>query len=150
MPALQFKKATDTEQFFSVYKSCLHHHIDAVFGWDEAFQRDLFATSYEADWLYWIYRDGVRVGMVCFKAVEDAFHVHLLLIFPSFQRQKLGLLSMEKIHKLAREEKRHRVTLSSFRRNQDALTFYQKLGYTIIEEEEHFVSMTCRLNTRIS
>jgi ribosomal protein S18 acetylase RimI-like enzyme len=54
---------------------------------------------------------------------------------------------MRDIQDLAIKEKRETITLSSFRRNQPAIAFYQRLGYQITDDSEaDFVSMSLRIN----
>lgn len=78
------------DSLFSVVKQAIYAHVDAVFGWNDDVQRKRLMNDYEPNWFNWIYQEGQRVGMLCFKAYDNALHVHLLVVFPEFQNQKLG------------------------------------------------------------
>jgi ribosomal protein S18 acetylase RimI-like enzyme len=53
---------------------------------------------------------------------------------------------MSRIHEKAHQEQRNQVTLSSFRSNIRAISFYQSLGYQIVDDnDEDFVGMALYL-----
>ncbi len=78
------------DSLFSVVKQALYSHVDTVFGWSDDFQRKRLKDDYDPNWFNWIYQGGKCVGMLCFKPYDNSLHVHLLVIFPEFQNQKLG------------------------------------------------------------
>lgn len=135
----------DSEQRFEVVKQGLFTHVDRVFGWDDAFQRDRLENDYQADWFHWIKLDEKKVGLVCFKPYENAYHIHLLVVRAGFQSLGIGLQVMSYLHRLAKREGKTHITLSSFIDNSSAISFYQKLGYQITESEENFVTMSMSL-----
>lgn len=83
--------------------------------------------------------------MLCFKPYDNALHVHLLIVFPEFQNQKLGGRVMNMVHEIAREQGRSDVTLSSFTRNEPAVRFYKSLGYKVTESDENFLSLSLQV-----
>ena len=134
--------AQETALRFSVIKDALHEHIDAVFGWDDDFQRHRLNEEYDPAWFHWVYHEEQRVGLFCFKPYDNAYHVHFLVILPNFQNQGLGKTTMDYLHQLAQAEQRKSITLSSFIRNKKALTFYKRLGDEITHIEKDFYSLT--------
>lgn len=144
---IEFKpiKESEYDSLFQVVKEGLYHHIDAVFGWDDEFQHSRLRNSYQFDWFYWVYCQGKKVGMLCYKPYDNAMHVHLLVIFPSMRGQSYGSRIMEKIKVDAICEQREKITLSSFIVNQQAVRFYQTLGYQITDREEDFYTFALQL-----
>lgn len=130
------------DQLFFAMKQGLFPYIDAVFGWDDDFQKKRLLNEYQPDWFYWIKQGSVLVGLLCFKPYDHAYHVHFLIVFPEYQAKGVGTAVMDYVHTLAKEEGRKEVTLSSFRSNKNALRFYKKLGYQTIQEDEHFLSLS--------
>ena len=126
---------------FSLVKRELYSYIDAVFGWDDTFQRRRLETEYQADWFYWVYTGNERAGMVCFKPYNNAYHIHFLVLEPERQCRGIGRLVMEYLHKLAYQEQRECITLSSFVQNSRAISFYKNLGYQVTDSEDDFVFM---------
>ncbi|SON52869.1 GNAT family N-acetyltransferase [Vibrio tapetis] len=141
---LEFRTVAQDEwlQLFTVVKAGLYHHVDAVFGWDDDFQKQRLIDDYQPEWFFWVYQDGVKVGLVCYKPYEDAFHVHLLIILKEHQGKAIGGRVMAKIETQAHAENKKRITLSSFRRNRGAIKFYQNLGYQRVNDEADFVTLS--------
>lgn len=133
---------SEFEGVFAVVKQGIYPYVEAVFGWDDEFQRERLASAYQPQWFSWIQQDGERVGLLCSKPYDDGLHVHLLIIFPRYQGRKLGTTVMDRLHREARSEGRCRVTLSSFSCNQRALRFYERLGYKVVEGDQDFISLS--------
>ncbi|EKJ5338386.1 GNAT family N-acetyltransferase [Vibrio vulnificus] len=133
------------ESLFSVVKQGIYSHVDAVFGWCDEFQVNRLKNDYEPHWFHWVYLNNTQVGMLCFKPYENAFHVHLLIVFPEFQNQQLGGRVMNVVHEMAREQGRSHITLSSFTRNESAVRFYKSLGYKVTESDENFLSLSLQV-----
>ncbi|ELE1909304.1 GNAT family N-acetyltransferase [Vibrio vulnificus] len=133
------------ESLFSVVKQGLYSHVDAVFGWCDEFQVNRLKNDYEPHWFHWVYINNTQVGLLCFKPYENAFHVHLLIVFPEFQNRQLGGRVMNVVHEMAREQGRSHVTLSSFTRNESAVRFYKSLGYKVTESDENFLSLSLQV-----
>jgi len=149
---IQFQLVSNSEfeELFACVKQGLFIHVDSVFGWDDDFQRQRLLNDYHPSWFHWVYRGKERIGLVCFKPYDNAYHVHLLIIFPQYQGHSLGKEVMYLIHKRATEERREQVTLSSFRSNTRAISFYQALGYQIVDDsDENFVGMTLTLTNHL-
>ncbi|EGR0063590.1 TPA: GNAT family N-acetyltransferase [Vibrio vulnificus] len=131
---------------FTVTKQALKSHVEPIYGWDNEFQYHRLTTEYQHSWYHWVTYQSQRVGLVCFKPYEQAFHIHLLLIFPEHQKKRLGRQVINHIHQLATEANRNVITLSSFKSNKVAIEFYSGLGYKITDSsDENFVSMACEI-----
>ena len=138
------------EELFTCVKQGLFIHVDNVFGWDDEFQHNRLLNDYQPSWFHWVYRGKEKIGLVCFKPYDNAYHIHLLIIFPQNQGRSLGKQAMTLIHKRATEERREQVTLSSFRSNTRGISFYQALGYQIVDDsDENFVGMTLTLTNHL-
>ncbi|MFS1860341.1 GNAT family N-acetyltransferase [Vibrio lentus] len=145
---MQFQLVSNSEfeELFTCVKQGIFIHVDSVFGWDDDFQRQRLLNDYHPSWFHWVYLGKQRVGLVCFKPDDNAYHVHLLIILPQYQGRTLGKEVMTLIHKRAMEEQREQVILSSFRSNTRAISFYQALGYQIVDDsDENFVGMALNL-----
>ncbi|NOH31462.1 GNAT family N-acetyltransferase [Vibrio mediterranei] len=136
---------SDFEEVFATVKRGLFDHVDAVFGWDDQFQRHRLKTEYETDWFHWLYVDNKRAGLLCFKPYDDALHVHFLVIEASYQGRQIGATVMTMVHDQAITEMKQQVTLSSFKRNLRAISFYESLGYEVVDNDENFVSLVWRV-----
>ncbi|MEZ9299105.1 GNAT family N-acetyltransferase [Vibrio splendidus] len=150
---IQFQLVSNLEfeELFASVKQGLFIHVDSVFGWDDDFQRQRLLNDYHPSWFHWVYRGKERIGLVCFKPYDNAYHIHLLIISPQYQGHSLGKQVMCLIHKRATEERREQVTLSSFRSNTRAISFYQSLGYRVVDEgDDDFVGLTLYLTNQVN
>lgn len=127
-----------SDDVFQRIKSGLYASVDAVFGWDDEFQRQRIKDEYQSDWFYWAKADGQCLGLVCFKPYENALHLHLIVVDAALRGQGVGQRIMQAVHHLADTQARA-VTLSCFRCNTVALKLYQSLGYEITSEEPDFL-----------
>ncbi len=146
MIRLEEVKATEFSEVFAIVKTALFEYVDAVFGWDDRYQKTRLSNDYEAHWYHWLYQDNERIGLVCFKFKDDSLHLHLLIIFPESQGRGAGTFAMLHLKEIAKGQGCQRITLSSFNRNKRAVNFYKKLGYQVTQAETDFYSMTLVLN----
>ncbi|MGB1973999.1 MAG: GNAT family N-acetyltransferase [Vibrio toranzoniae] len=147
---LQFQLASNSEfeELFACVKQGILEHVDNVFGWDDEFQRSRLLNDYHPSWFHWIYHEKERIGLVCFKPYDNTYHI--LIIYPQYQGKMLGKEVMSLIHNKALREQRNQVILSSFRSNARAISFYQRLGYQIIDDsDEDFVGMAFYLDDNL-
>ncbi len=135
----------DRQALFSLYKLSLHEHIVQTFGWDESFQQERFNTSYRDPEFISITFGSVTVGYVALKDEIEEVHLSLLLLQPDYRGRGIGRQVMQTLMARASESGRP-LTLSCFLCNQGAMRFYQKLGFSIVSKDEHFV--TYRLAAR--
>lgn len=82
---------SEFEQRFATVKQGIFPYVEAVFGWDDDFQRERLSSEYQPQWFSWILLGGERVGLLCCKPYEDALHIHLLIIFPAVSGSAVGL-----------------------------------------------------------
>lgn len=126
---------------FAIYRTYLFSYVDQAFGWNDGFQASLFKNSYQDATFSWINICGKNCGLLCVKESDFEFHVHLLIVFHEFQSKGIGKTVMNRIHEAARDSKKL-VRLSSFKVNQNAVRFYESMGYKKNIEDENFYSLT--------
>jgi ribosomal protein S18 acetylase RimI-like enzyme len=144
---IEFQPIDDpySEEVFALTKAGLFPYVDAVFGWDDEFQKQRIKDDYQREWFHWVWYENEKIGYVCFKRYDQALHVHLIVLASQHQGCGLGRKVMEAVHSIANEEQRD-VTLSSFKCNTRAVELYKKLGYSIEHEEDHFLLYKLSLN----
>jgi ribosomal protein S18 acetylase RimI-like enzyme len=142
LQAIQLKpiQATEFEELFAKYKAALITVIEDTFGWDEGFQRERFRTRFDLSWFNWVDIGDRRVGYICYWEKASEIHISLLIIDAKERGLGFGRKAMAYLH--AEAHKRNcRVTLSSFRKNVEAIKFYEGLGYVAAGGDEHFLDM---------
>lgn len=127
-----------TSDLFALYKLLLYKHIDEAFGWDEHFQKKRFVSSYRGQDFYSVALEGLDVGYAILKNQPEDIHLSLLLLRPAHQQRGIGQSVMKQLMTCAVAAGRC-LTLSCFLSNQRAMEFYQKLGFSAVTTDEHFV-----------
>ncbi len=136
MEALKVRKAqaTDSEFVFAVKKAAFREYVEQIWGWDEAYQRDLHNGRFASQDLRIIQFHGTDVGFLSTSATPDTLKVNQLYILPEYQGRGIGSACMTRI---IFEQKP--VTLQVLKINTRATAFYQRLGFTIMDENStHF------------
>ncbi len=143
-------KSAEFEELFAAVKQGIYPFVKSVFGWSDQFQRERLSNDYKPQWFNWIYSDGNKVGVLCYKPYSNAYHVHLLIIFPEYQRKGLGKSAMNYVRAIAEKEDKTRITLSSFASNAAAISLYQSLGYKEIDREDAFLCLALSISAQQS
>ncbi|MCL9783335.1 GNAT family N-acetyltransferase [Vibrio sp. S4M6] len=144
MIELNFKQVPPSEmpQVYEAVKVGTVAQIEKAFGWDEDFQQARFKRSYQSEWFRWIQVKSERIGLVCYRFHANNMHLHYLVLFPKFQQQGYGTHAMNQLHSLARLHESDGVTLSCFKQDKVAISFYKRLGYKVKHREQHFLLMS--------
>ena len=138
--ALKVRKAqaTDSEFVFAVKKAAFREYVEQIWGWEDTYQRDLHNRRFASQDLRIIQFHGTDVGFLSTSNTPDALKVDQLYILPDYQAKGIGAACMKCIIDNANREQKP-VTLQVLKINTRATTFYQRLGFTIVEENStHF------------
>lgn len=140
MKALSIRKtqATDSEFVFAVKKAAFREYVEQIWGWDDTYQRDLHNRRFDSQGIRIIQLHGTDVGFLSTRNTPDTFKVEQLYILPEHQGKGIGAACMKRIIDDANREQKP-VTLQVLKINTRATAFYQRLGFTIVDENAtHF------------
>lgn len=137
---LKFRKAeaTDSEFVFVVKKAAFSEYVEQIWGWDNTYQRDLHNRRFASQDIRIIRSRGTDVGFLSTRNTSDTLNVDQLYILPEYQGKGIGAACMKHIIDDANREQKS-VTLQVLKINTRATAFYQRLGFTIVDENAtHF------------
>lgn len=140
MEALKIRKAraTDSGFVFVVKKAAFREYVEQIWGWDEVYQKELHNRRFASQDLRIIQFNGTDVGFLSTSSTPDALKVDQIYILPEYQGRGIGAACMRGIIDDANLERKP-VTLQVLRINNRATAFYQRLGFTIVDENStHF------------
>ena len=140
MEALKVRKAqaTDSEFVFAVKRAAFREYVEQIWGWDDTEQRDLHNRRFNSQDLGIIQFCGTDVGFLSTSNTPDTLNVNQLYILPKYQGKGIGAACMRRIIDDASLEQKP-VTLQVLKINTRATAFYQRLGFTIVDENStHF------------
>lgn len=140
MEGLKFRKAeaTDSEFVFAVKKAAFREYVEQIWGWDDTYQKDLHNRRFASQDLRIIQFCGTDVGFLSTSSTSDTLKVDQIYILPESQGRGIGSMCMKGIISDASLERKP-VTLQVLKINTRATAFYQRLGFTIVDENStHF------------
>ena len=131
-------EATDSDFVFAVKKAAFREYVEQIWGWDETYQKDLHNRRFAAQDIRIIQFHGTDIGFLSTSDTSDILKVDQLYILPEYQGRGIGAACMRRIIDNANLEQKP-VTLQVLKINTRATVFYQRLGFTIVEEDAtHF------------
>ncbi len=140
MEGLKFRKAqaADSEFVFSAKKAAFREYVEQIWGWDEVYQKELHNRRFASQDLRIIQFNGTDVGFLSTSTTPDTLNVDQIYILPEYQGRGFGAACMRGIIDDANQEQKS-VTLQVLRINTRATAFYERLGFTIVDETStHF------------
>ena len=140
MEGLKFRKAlaTDSDFVFAVKKAAFREYVERIWGWDDSYQRDLHNRRFASQDIRIIQFHGTDVGFLSTSTNSDTFNVDQIYLLPEYQGEGIGAACMRRIIDNANLEQKP-VTLQVLKINTRATAFYQRLGFTIVDENStHF------------
>ena len=140
MEELSFRKAyaSDSEFVFTVKKAAFREYVEQVWGWDDDYQRELHNRRLDSQDVCIIQFRGTDIGFLATSSTPDTLKVNQLFILPEHQGKGIGSACMTRIVDDASLEQKS-VTLQVLKVNTRGITFYQKLGFSIVSESPtHF------------
>ena len=135
------------EDFHFLYDlkvACLKEYVTATYGWDEAYQRRLFAKRFDPSAMQIIVVDDRDVGQLSVEDSADELYIAGVYLLPAWQNQGLGTTVIENVLSTAAAREKG-VHLQVLRVN-PALRLYERLGFTIFEETDTHFKMRWQQN----
>jgi ribosomal protein S18 acetylase RimI-like enzyme len=131
----------DRSNLYALYCLSLREYIEPVFGWNEEFQRQRFEREYPSHQTFLVVHRSMIAGFIVLKHENTEIHLSLIILYPNYQSLGIGARVIELV--LAQAKSLHvPLTLSCFRRNDQALKFYNRNGFHTAYEDDHFSFLT--------
>ena len=133
----RLRQATDEdyEFLYNLNVTTLRDAVEAMWGWDEAFQRRHFDSHFDPASRQIIVLAGRDVGVLVVEERPGETFLALIEVAPAYQNQGLGTRVVRDV--LARAHGRGRpVTLTVLKTNPRAHRLYERLGFAVYEERE--------------
>ena len=138
--SLRKARANDSEFVFVVKKAAFSEYVKQVWGWDNSYQRELHNRRFAAQDVCIIQLHEVDIGFLAVSHTSDMLKVNQLFILPEYQGRGIGSACMTRIIDDANLEQKF-VVLQVLKVNTRGITFYQRLGFTIVGESTTHVQM---------
>ena len=133
----------DLDSLFELHRTVFRSHIEVIWGWDEKWQRSQFRKEFESSVTYLIQVAGRTVGYFQTVANADLLYLQSIALHPDVQGQGIGTRLVRRLQREA-VDRDVAVSLSIFRTNPRAMTFYEELGFRQTGETDTHVTMSWR------
>lgn len=140
--AIQLTRPTpdDREFIFATYKATLRPYVEWAWGWDEAFQLVGFWKHHPLEQLRLVWVEGERAGVLHVEEQADLHFVRMIFMLPAFQGRGVGAQLL--LSELARARRRGKPLHLKVIKINPAKKLYERLGFTMIGEDEATCSMS--------
>ncbi|HEX6838172.1 MAG TPA: GNAT family N-acetyltransferase [Polyangia bacterium] len=133
---------SDFEFMYELHEVTLRVHVDAIWGWEERFQRNMLRQSCAAKPRSIVVVDGADSGVVAIVRTPEHVYLDLIELHPRVQRRGIGAAIVRSVVAEA-EAARLPAGLRVFKINVGARRLYQRLGFAIVGENETHYDMRC-------
>lgn len=119
---------SDVPTLFAIHRSVFRAHIEQLWGWDEAWQRQNFAAECAAAITSVVEVDGQTIGYLQVLEQDSHLYVQNIALSADHQGQGIGSQLLKDLQSQA-AARRLPLRLGAFRSNAAALSLYQRLGF---------------------
>ena len=142
MEELSIRKAdaTDSDFVFAVKKAAFREYVEQVEGWNDTHQRELHNKRFDTQDFRIIQFQGNDIGFFSTFCTSDSLKIHQFFIHPEYQGRGIGAVCMTSILADANAAGKA-VNLQVLKINIRGIAFYQRLGFSIVDEDSTHVQM---------
>ena len=132
--------AEEKPAIWQLYESAMKPHIEAIWGWDAAWQIADFDKAFSASSTYTVEVDGGFSGYVQLDLGTVENYLRMILLLPRFRSLGIGARLLAEILRVSRHDGRN-LYLRVFRTNVAAKRFYEREGWFVAADEGDFFLM---------
>lgn len=137
--ALRPASESDLDFLWQLHVATMRDYVEAIWGWDEDWQREHFYKIVQPAAHQIIVVDGEDVGTISIGQHDDAIYINNIEILPDWQNQGIGTYIITTILEDARSDG-FPVALQVLKNN-PAIRFYERLGFEMSDETETHYEM---------
>ena len=130
----------DSAFAFETKKAVLRDYAEKGPGWDEDVEQQRHRDRFAAQDFRIISFEGADVGILAVAVTPDCLKLNQLLLLPDYQRKRIGARCMAMVIAEGRLLGLP-VQLRVMKANPRALSFYERLGFTVVDVTDHYVVM---------
>lgn len=130
----------DEEMCYKIHRAAMHDIVDQVFGWDEDFQRDMWAREWVASEFRIVVVDGKEVGDVDVVEEPDRIRLTGFELHPEYQGRGIGSGILRALQARA-TERGVPLYLGVFIPNVRAKALYDRMGFKEVGRSDIKIDM---------
>ena len=132
----------DKVYFFKLYCDAMRTHIEAIWGWDETWQK----ADFEERWLLCSNQKILFKGSVVgyFQTIESE-HENYIMMFILDKATRSRGIGKETLNMIQKISPCKPIALKVFKTNHRALSFFKNNGFSITHVEDSFYAMRAKV-----
>ena len=138
--ATRLAQPGDRDAIWTLYQAAMRPHIERIWGWDEQWQIADFDKAFSTAASYVVAVRGEFAGYFQLDLNAEDIYLRMLVLAPRFQCRGIGARLLADIVHMSVQSRR-RLTLRVFRVNDAARRFYEREGWELESEDDHFLLM---------
>lgn len=135
MYSLRQATEADFDFLYDLHKATMQEYVEAIWGWNEEWQQEYFARKWDPTKRLIIRVDGADAGVLVVEQRADEYYLALIELLPEYQGRGVGTAVVTD-HLLEAQRLGLSATLHVLKTDIRARQLYQRLGFTIVAEEE--------------
>lgn len=128
----------DKDYLWNIYVRAMKPHIEKMWGWDTAWQKENFEQSLIEYSSSTLKSASERIGYLQVKYNPESTFISMIILEPRYQSKGFGPKILDKVQGIWPEKP---LTLRCFQVNQPAYDFYIRSGFEVVETDDYFISM---------
>jgi GNAT superfamily N-acetyltransferase len=136
---IQTRVATlqESSLLYGLYVEAMKAHIEQIWGWDEDWQKNDFATALNTISTNVIQFNNELIGYYQLEQAEDHDYLRMFILDKQHRSKGIGSIILQRL--LEQSQTKHStLKLRVFKINTAALRFYQREGWQVIKVEDAF------------
>jgi GNAT superfamily N-acetyltransferase len=134
MYSLRQANSTDFIFLKALHEAAMRPYVEAIWGWDEAVQIQIFTDRFNPANVKIILVDGTEAGALAVENRGNEIFLSSITLLPVFQGKGIGSKIIETI-KGAAARRNVPITLTVLKPN-PAKSLYERLGFRVVREDE--------------
>ncbi len=131
---------------YQLHVAAMREYIEATWGWQEEWQQEYFARKFDPESRQIIQIDEQDAGVIAIEQRVEELYIALIEILPAFQRHGVGTSIVRQLINTAHSNSLP-VTIHVLKTNTPARRLYERLGFTLVQDEGIRHKMVCPIQS---
>lgn len=127
---------------YELHAATMREYVEATWGWQEEWQQEYFARKFDPQSRQIIQIENEDAGVIVVEERDEELYIALIEISPLFQGHGVGSSIIRQLINTAHSDGLP-LTLHVLKSNDPARLLYERLGFTIAQDEDIRYKMIC-------
>lgn len=130
----------DKSFIYNTKKEALFSYVDAIWGWDEVYQKSLFNKNLNIQNIQILTNNTTPIGIIELEENEEVIDLVNIELIPEFRNKGIGSSEINKLISHASNSNKL-LQLRVFKKNNKAIKLYKKIGFSEYGLSEYHINL---------